>query len=78
VIDGTYSSGMAQGNIYRASPSGSGFMLTIRNNIVTNTKSGYGIENTLPRTHSFTLQNNCFYNNLPGNANGVSLGMAKK
>jgi len=65
VIDGTYSSGIVQGNIYRASPSGSGFMLTIRNNIVTNTKSGYGIENTLPRTHSLTLQNNCFYNNLP-------------
>ena len=76
VIDGTYSSGIAQGNIYPAQLSGSGFVLTIRNNIVTNTKSGYGIENTLTKTHSFTLQNNCFYNNLPGNANGVSLSAA--
>ncbi len=73
IIDGTYSSGIAQGNIYPSPLSGSGFMLTIRNNIVTNTKSGYGIENTLTKTHSFILQNNCFHNNLPGNANGVSL-----
>jgi PKD repeat protein len=73
IIDGTYSSGIAQGNIYSTLPYGSGFVLTIRNNIVTNTKSGYGIENTLTKTHSFKLQNNCFYNNLPGNANGVSL-----
>ena len=73
VIDGTYSSGIAQGNIYTAMPTGSGFVLTVRNNIVSNTRSGYGIQNTLTTTHSFILQNNCFYNNLPGNANGVSL-----
>ena len=53
-------------------------MITVRNNIITNTRKseaggeGYGIYNLLTDTHSFVLQNNCFYNNTGGNYIGVN------
>jgi PKD repeat protein len=73
VIDGVYGSGIAQANIYSASPTTQGCVLTLRNNIITNTKNGYGVYNTLTNSHSFVLQNNCFYNNTHGDCNGVTI-----
>ncbi len=68
VIDGTYGAGIVQNTVYSPGPDGSGFVVTVRNNIITNTRTstdggnGYGIYNLLTGTHSFVLQNNCFYN----------------
>ena len=53
-------------------------MITVRNDIITNTRKsetggyGYGIYNLLTDTHSFVLQNNCFYNNTGGDYKGVN------
>jgi PKD repeat protein len=65
-ITGTYGAGIAQANIYTDSPKGSGFVLTVNNNTITNTRAGYGINNALPSTHSFVIGNNTMSNNLPG------------
>jgi hypothetical protein len=78
VIDGAYGVGIVQNNDYFQTPAGSGFVITIRNDIITNTRKleagrdGYGICNLLTDTHSFVLQNNCFYNNTAGNYIGVN------
>ncbi len=79
VIDGAYGTGIAQKNVYSSSAlNGSGYVLTARNNIITNTTrsssaggNGYGISNLLTNTHSFVLQNNCFYKNDGGDLFGV-------
>jgi PGF-pre-PGF domain-containing protein len=77
VIDGAYGAGIVQNNAYFLSPAGSGYVITVRNNIITNTRTseaggeGYGIYNLLTDTHSFILQNNSFYNNTGGDYAGV-------
>ncbi|KKG74676.1 hypothetical protein DU43_16140 [Methanosarcina mazei] len=77
VIDGAYGNGIAQDKTYYHSPDGSGYVLTVRNNIISNIRSsasgiaGYGIRNQLPETHFFVLQNNSLYNNLGGDYAGV-------
>ena len=77
MIDGVYGSGIVQNNVYSPAPTGSGYVITVRNNIITNTRTsaaggnGYGIYNLLPGTHSFVLQNNCFSNNTGGNYKSV-------
>ena len=56
-------------------PKGMGYTTIVRNNIITNAKrrksessgTGFGVVNYLPETHSFVLENNCFYNNVAGN-----------
>ena len=53
---------------------GRGYTTIVRNNIITNTErrksessgTGFGVVNYLPETHSFVLENNCFYNNVAG------------
>ncbi|AKB83101.1 cell surface protein [Methanosarcina barkeri 3] len=82
VIDGAYGSGIAQKNVYSSSPlNGSGYVITARNNIITNIQSslaqgnGVGVANFLKDTHSFVLQNNCFYNNSGGNYSYVDAGL---
>ena len=65
-IDGAYEAGIVQKNSYSSAPSGSGYVLTVRNNIITNTRGGAGINNALTGTHSFVLQHNCFYGNEGG------------
>jgi uncharacterized membrane protein len=71
VIDGAYEAGIAQNNVYSPGPSGSGYVLTVRNNIITNTRSGSGVNNELTGTHSFSFQNNCFYGNEAGDYEGI-------
>ena len=76
VIDGAYGSGIAQKETYYLSPEGSGYVMTVKNNIITNTRGskaeeGYGIYNQLTNTHSFVLQNNSLYNNSGGNYKSV-------
>ena len=77
VIDGAYGAGIAQNNVYSPAPAGSGYVITVRNNIITNTRkssaggNGCGISNLIANTHSFVLQNNCFYSNTGGNYVGV-------
>ena len=77
MIDGAYGAGIVQNNVYSPAPAGSGYVITVRNNIITNTRkssaggNGCGISNLLTNTHSFILQNNCFYNNTGGNYIGV-------
>jgi len=76
VIDGAYGAGIVQDRAYYSAPDGSGYVLTVRNNIITNTcmspaGEGYGICNLLTNTHSFVLQNNSFYNNEGGDYTGV-------
>ena len=56
------------------SPPGTGYTTTVRNNIIVNTLerkndsqgTGYGVINYLSESHTFVLQNNCFYNNEAG------------
>ncbi len=79
VIDGACGAGIVQKNVYDSSAlTGSGYVITARNNIITNTRSssaggnGAGISNLLTDTHSFVLQNNCFYNNSGGDYSNVS------
>ena len=77
VIDGAYGAGIMQNNVYSVAPAGSGYVITVRNNIITNTRTskaggnGSGICNLLTDTHSFFLQNNSFYNNTGGDYIGV-------
>jgi PKD repeat protein len=73
VIDGVSGAGIVQKNVYDSTAlTGSGYVITARNNIITNTQSssaggnGAGVSNLLTGTHSFVLQNNCFYNNSGG------------
>ncbi|WP_424353594.1 disaggregatase related repeat-containing protein [Methanosarcina mazei] len=78
VIDGVYGAGIVQKNVYSSAPSGSGYVLTLRNNIITNSRSssggsGDGVSNELTGTHSFVLQNNCFYGNEAGNCKNVQV-----
>ncbi|MGB9928623.1 MAG: PKD domain-containing protein [Methanosarcina sp.] len=76
VFDGCYGSGISQKETYSSIP-GSGYVLTARNNIITNSRfssgggSAYGTYNLLPGTHSFVLQNNCLNNNTGGNYGSV-------
>jgi len=76
VFDGCYGSAISQKETYSTVP-GSGYVITARNNIITNTRfssaggNGYGVYNLLKGTHSFVLQNNCFYNNAGGDCEGV-------
>jgi len=79
VIDGACGAGIVQKNVYTSSAlTGSGYVITARNNIITNTKNssaggnGSGISNLLTDTHSFVLQNNCLYNNSGGDYSNVS------
>jgi len=55
VIDGAYGAGIIQSGTYSSIPEGSGFVLTLRNNILTNTKDGIGNSNKLTNSHSFKL-----------------------
>jgi len=77
VIDGAYGNGIVQDDAYYLSLKGSGYVVTVKNNIITNTRTisggevGYGICNLLTDTHSFVLQNNSFYNNAGGDYLGV-------
>ncbi|WP_445474214.1 disaggregatase related repeat-containing protein [Methanococcoides methylutens] len=76
VIDGSQGDGIA----HRARFSGStqsGYVTTVRNNIITNTversslsSSGYGVNSYLS-THSFVLENNDVWNNDNGNYRNV-------
>jgi PGF-pre-PGF domain-containing protein len=77
VIDGAYGAGIVLKSAYYSSPDASGFVITVKNNIITNTResesgeNGSAICNLLTDTHSFILQNNSFYSNLGGNYIGV-------
>jgi PGF-pre-PGF domain-containing protein len=77
VIDGAYGTGIVQNKAYYLSLAGSGYVVTVRNNIITNTRTstaggnGSGICNLLTDTHTFILQNNSLYNNAGGNYIGV-------
>ncbi|WP_410509908.1 disaggregatase related repeat-containing protein [Methanosarcina hadiensis] len=79
VIDGAYGTGIVQKTVYSPAPAGSGFVLTVRNNIISNSRSssgggsGHGINNELSGTHSFVLQNNCFYGNTGGSSRNIQL-----
>ncbi|WP_410509919.1 PGF-pre-PGF domain-containing protein [Methanosarcina hadiensis] len=78
VVDGAYGCGIVQKEAYYLSHDGSGYVVTVKNNIVTNTRKsvagaeGYGICNKLTDSHSFVTQNNSFYNNSGGNYEGVN------
>ena len=60
-------------------PPDSGYTTIVRNNIIANTLernylpdgTGNGVVNYLPETHSFILENNCFYNNVGGDYKNV-------
>ena len=62
------------------SPKDTGYTTIVRNNIIVNTLqrkkdpggTGYGVINYLPETHSFVLENNCFYNNSAGDYRNAS------
>ena len=61
VIDGVYGAGIVQKNVYSSAPSGSGYVLTLRNNIITNSRSssggsGCGVSNELTGTHSLSCR----------------------
>ncbi|MGB9929231.1 MAG: disaggregatase related repeat-containing protein [Methanosarcina sp.] len=71
VIDGVYGHGISQKNIYTSSPLNSGYTLILKNNIISYTKNGSGVQNSLTDTHYFSLENNCFYENEEGDYKGV-------
>ncbi len=77
VIDGAYGAGIVQNDAFFSAPAGSGYVVTVKNNIITNTRTsavggnGSGICNRLINTHSFILQNNSLYNNAGGNYIGI-------
>ncbi|MDW5549932.1 PGF-pre-PGF domain-containing protein [Methanosarcina sp.] len=77
VIDGAYGAGIVQNDAFFSAPAGSGYTVTVRNNIITNTRTsavggnGSGICNKLTDTHAFILQNNSLYNNTGGNYMGI-------
>jgi PKD repeat protein len=72
IINATYGSGISQANIYSALPLDSGFVLTLNNNTITNTRCGYGINDALPSTHYFILQTNYLCNNSPSDYYGIT------
>ena len=57
---------------YGGSAPGSGYVTTVRNNIITGNQNG--VSNLLSSTHSFIFQNNDVWNNSSGNYSGVSAG----
>ncbi|MGB9941437.1 disaggregatase related repeat-containing protein, partial [Methanosarcina sp.] len=77
VFDGAYNAAVV--HMYHPSYSSSysppgGYITTLRNNIIINTRKctkdsngGYGTFNYLSSTHTFVLENNCLYNNSAGN-----------
>ncbi|MGB9928053.1 MAG: disaggregatase related repeat-containing protein [Methanosarcina sp.] len=77
VFDGCYGSAISQKETYSEIP-GSGYTITARNNIISNTRTssgagkGYGVFNLLENTHTFVLQNNYFFNNPGGNYKEVA------
>lgn len=73
VIDGAYGAGILQGSAYSSVPEGAGFVLTLKNNIITNTRDGIAVSNKLPYTHSFQLQGNCLFGNLKGDYENVEV-----
>lgn len=78
VIDGAYGCGIVQKEAYYLSHDGSGYVVTVKNNIITNTRKsmygeeGYGICNKLADSHSFVMQNNSLYNNSGGDYEGLN------
>ncbi|NPE28438.1 DNRLRE domain-containing protein [Methanococcoides sp. SA1] len=82
VIDGSYGNGIAAYEMYANygfTTIGSGYTTIVRNNIITNTHNsprisndGYGINNYLPSTHSFVVENNNVWNNENGNYRNVA------
>jgi hypothetical protein len=82
VIDGSYGNGVAAYELYANygfTTIGSGYTTIVRNNIITNTHNsprisndGYGINNYLPSTHSFVVENNNVWNNENGNYRNVA------
>lgn len=78
VFDGTYHAAVVlmypTDRSIDVAPKGIGYTTIVRNNIIANTErrksesrgTGYGVVNYLPETHSFVLENNCFYNNVAG------------
>ena len=79
IIDGNYRSGVAMRNSYDYVSPGSGYVTTLRNNIITNTVpdtraggTAYGVSNDLSSTHSFVMEYNCVYNPGQSNYNKIS------
>lgn len=81
IFDVNYNSGIIAMCPYSdISPTGSGYKISVKNNIITNTKrrtyspsgTGYGIENDLSKTHSMSLTYNCLYKNYAGNYKDVT------
>ena len=78
VLNRCYGSAISQKETYSAVP-GSGYIITARNNIITNSRpssaggNAYGMYNLLTATHAFLLQSNCFYNNGGGDYAGVQV-----
>ena len=74
VFDGNYHTAVALQAALNLKPPGTGYTTIVRNNIISNTKqrkyqpagTGNGVVNYLTGTHSFILENNCFYNNNGG------------
>jgi uncharacterized membrane protein len=79
VFDGNYHAAVALQAALDLTPPGTGYTTIVRNNIISNTKqrkyqpsgTGNGVVNYLTGTHSFILENNCFYNNTGGNYKNV-------
>lgn len=79
VFDGVYHAAIIQmyptGYPTDLSPKDKGYTVIARNNIIVDTvkrtkdpdRTGYGVINYLPESHSFVLENNCLYNNAEGN-----------
>lgn len=71
VFDGNYHAGVALQNNAGVKSPGTGYTITVKKNIFVNMKkrkgtptgTGNGVTNNLPGTHSFILDENCFYNN---------------
>jgi hypothetical protein len=74
VFDGNYHAAVALQAALDLTPPGKGYTTIVRNNIISNTQqrkykpagTGNGVVNYLSKTHSFILENNCFYNNTGG------------
>lgn len=78
VFDKSYNGALVISNAVANAPSGSGYVTTFRNNIITDTQpqrnttsNGYGIVNLLSDTHTVNSQNNCFYDNYAGDSYGA-------
>jgi hypothetical protein len=64
IIDGAYGVGIVQVSEYSQGPEGSGFVLTVKGNIIKNTRDCVSISNKLLNTHFFQLQCNCLFRNV--------------